>query len=364
MATQKLTRAEMRRAHEARDSGYDGVFWVCVKTTGIFCRPSCSARMPNDENSDYVLSVNNALAEGYRPCKRCRPLEVDGRPPEWVQQLLAHADAQPDKRLSDAHLKASGFDPVRVRRYFKQHHGVTFHAFHRNRRLAAAAKDIVNGTPLLSAGMNLGYESDSGFRDAFYATFGTTPGQFDASKQVVIDTISSAVGPLVIGATTRGVCLVEFGDRKALPTEIKYLKKTYDCAVVPGRNEFVDAMEQELGSYFEGTLKQFKTPLDRSGTPFQQRVWDALLEIPYGESMSYGQLADHLGKPGAQRAVGRANGANRIGIVIPCHRVVQSDGALRGYGGGLWRKRFLLDHEQRQLDGLGSTSKSRMFTYQ
>lgn len=350
----------MRRAHEARDGGYDGVFWVCVKTTGIFCRPSCSARMPNDENSDYVLSVNDALAGGYRPCKRCRPLEVDGRPPEWVQRLLKHADSHPDRRLTDAHLKKNGFDPVRVRRYFKQHHGVTFHAFHRNRRLAGAAKEIVGGMPLLNVGMNLGYESDSGFRDAFYATFGTTPGRFESSKQVVIDTISSAVGPLVIGATHRGVCMVEFGDRKALGTEIKFLKKAYGGAVVPGRNEFINSMVRELADYFEGTLRTFETPLDRSGTPFQTRVWDALLEIPYGQTMSYGQLAEHLGKPGAQRAVGRANGANRIGIVIPCHRVVQSDGALRGYGGGLWRKRFLLDHEQRQLRDSHPTPTARM----
>ncbi len=353
----------MRRAHEARDESYDGVFWVCVKTTAIFCKPSCSARMPNDENSEYVLSVNDALAEGYRPCKRCRPLEVDGRPPEWVAQLLTHADAHPDVRLSDAHLKKNGFDPVRVRRYFKQHHGVTFHAFHRNRRLGAAAKEIVNGAPLLNVGMKLGYESDSGFRDAFFATFGTTPGRFDASSQVVIDTISSAVGPLVIAATHRGICLVEFGDRRALPTEIKHLKKTYGDAIVPGRNEFSDSMVKELAAYFEGTLQKFETPLDRSGTPFQRRVWDALSKIPYGATMSYGELAEHMGKPGAQRAVGRANGANRIGIVIPCHRVVQSNGELRGYGGGLWRKRFLLDHEQQRVaesnSGMGSSAMAQ-----
>ncbi len=340
----------MRRAHEARDGSYDGVFWVCVKTTGIFCRPSCSARMPNDENSEYVLSVNDALAEGYRPCKRCRPLEVEGRPPQWVERLLILADDYPDVRLSDSDLKANGFDPVKVRRYFKQHHGVTFHAFNRNRRLGVAAKRIVNGAPLLDVGMQLGYESDSGFRDAFHATFGTTPGRFDASQHVVIDTVSSAVGPLVIGATHRGVCLVEFGDRRALPTKIKYLKTKYDCAVVAGRNKFIDSMVGELDAYFEGTLRRFETPLARSGTPFQRSVWDALLEIPYGQTMSYGELADQLGKPGAQRAVGRANGANRIGIVIPCHRVVQSDGALRGYGGGLWRKQFLLDHERRQVE--------------
>ncbi|NOX58704.1 MAG: methylated-DNA--[protein]-cysteine S-methyltransferase [Planctomycetes bacterium] len=339
----------MARAHEARDASYDGVFWVCVKTTGIFCRPSCSARMPNRENVAYAFSVNTALADGFRPCKRCRPMEVDGSPPEWVKRLLLHADQSATDRIPDADLKSNGFDPVRVRRFFKQHYGVTFHTFHRNRRLATAAKDIQSGTPLLQVGMDAGYESDSGFRDAFFRTYGLTPGRFEDADHIVLDTIPSAAGPLVIAATRRGVCLVEFSDRRALGTEIDFLKKKFACPIVAWRNGFIDSIEQELSDYFEGTLKDFATPLDSPGTPFQRKVWDALRAIPYGQTTSYGELAKSLDKPGAQRAVGRANGANRIGIVIPCHRVVQSDGQLRGYGGGLWRKRFLLMHEKNHL---------------
>ena len=343
--TRLPSKKEMERARLARDASYDGVFWVCVRTTGIFCRPSCRARSPKPQNVHFVGSVREAVLAGFRPCKRCRPTETDGRPPEWVRQLVDLSQERRGQPLLDRDLRAAGIEPSRARRYFREHFGMTFQAYHRCGRLGQALQNLRRGSKLLETGVDAGYESDSGFREAFGRKFSATPGRSNTVKHVVVRTIESPVGALQLGATEDGVCLMEFADRRALPTELALLEKTFQCAVVPGSNALVDQLEDELVRYFAGELRDFTVPLEMVGTPFQRRVWDALLGIPYGATMSYGGVAEQIGRTGAQRAVGRANGTNRIAIVIPCHRVVQSDGKLRGYGGGLWRKQFLLDLE-------------------
>jgi len=162
--------------------------------------------------------------------------------------------------------------------------------------------------------------------------------------------VASPLGELMLGATPRGVCLCEFHDRRALPTELADLERRFGRADADahsaGPAAHLDLLEAELAAYFAGTLRAFTAPLDTPGTPFERSVWDALLAIPHGETRSYGDVARRLGTAGASRAVGRANGANRVSIVIPCHRVIESTGSLRGYGGGLDRKRWLLDHER------------------
>lgn len=162
----------------------------------------------------------------------------------------------------------------------------------------------------------------------------------------VATTIESPVGPLVAVATDEAVCLLEFSDRRALPTQVATLRKRFGRSIATGTNAILRQLEDQLGRYFAGQLREFSVPLDYPGTPFQCLVWDRLLGIPWGETISYAQLANDVGRPGAQRAVGTANGANRIAIVIPCHRVINKDGGLGGYGGGLPRKRFLLDLER------------------
>ena len=344
MMKQTPTRKEMSRARCCRDSSYDGVFWVCVCTTGVFCRPSCPAKTPQEANVTYALSVQEALLAGYRPCKRCRPLETDGRPPEWVRALLALADGYRARRLTDADLRGAGIDPARARRYFRDHLGMTFHAFHRAARLGGALGKLQRGSRLIDAGLDHGYESDSGFRSAFARQFGATPGRSGGVRPIVLRSLESPVGRLELAATERGVCLLEFGDRRSLPTEMALLKKKIG-GVVPGTNEHIESMADELAQYFAGRLTHFATPLEIVGTPFQRRVWAELCRIPYSRTVSYAEVARRVGRPGAVRAVGRANGTNRIAIAIPCHRVVGADGKLCGYGGGLWRKQFLLDVE-------------------
>jgi len=347
-------RTEMDRAMLARDRSYDGTFFACVRTTGIFCRPSCPARKPKPVNVEYHATVRDCLLAGYRPCKRCRPLDTNGKHPDWFDRLIDRVEQDPSGRLTDGDLRAMGVSPYRARRYFNDRFGMTFHAYHRSRRMGLALEALRGGENPLYVAFDHGFESNSGFRDAFERTFGTTPGRADGVTPVVTTTIESPVGPLVAGATDQGICLLEFADRRALQKQVATLRRRVGGNVIPGMNEHLVQLRAELSEYFDDGRAVFTVPLVAPGTTFQQRVWDELRQIPYGHTRSYEQLAVGIGRPGAQRAVGRANGDNRIAILIPCHRVVRSDGSLCGYGGGLWRKQFLLNLEA--AGGIGSAS--------
>jgi AraC family transcriptional regulator of adaptative response/methylated-DNA-[protein]-cysteine methyltransferase len=223
---------------------------------------------------------------------------------------------------------------------------MTFHAYCRGRRLAAALQRIRRGADLDEVIMDSGYESHSGFRDAFTRTFGRPPGRSRELECVALAWIESPLGPLVAGGTSQGVCLLEFSDRRMLETQFAILRRRLRAALVPAANAHVEALRAQLAEYFAGRRRAFDVPLVFPGTPFEQRVWRELQRIPYGRTTSYEELARRVGEPGATRAVGRANGCNRIAIVIPCHRVVNKDGKLGGYGGGLWRKERLLELER------------------
>ena len=341
------SRSEMERASQTKDASYDGVFFVAVKTTGIFCRPSCPARTPKPENVEYFQTAREAMFAGFRPCLRCRPLEAGGAPPEWVGALLAEIERDPAVRLNDAELARRGLEPARVRRFFAKEYGMTFHAFRRARRLGGALDAIRRGERAEDAGWDAGYESASGFRAAYRRRFGGAPGASAATDCVRLAWVESPVGPLLAGATEKGVALLEFTDRRALESQLETLERRLGRPLVPGDSPLLDRLRAELAEYFAGARQRFELPLDLAGSPFEMEVWRGLLEIPYGETRSYEALAEKVGRPGAQRAVGTANGHNRIAIVVPCHRVVNKDGRLGGYGGGLWRKHYLLDLEQR-----------------
>jgi len=337
---------EMVQAVQRGDPSYDGVFYVAVRTTGIFCRPSCRARKPLPKNCEHYGTVREALFAGYRPCKRCRPLEAGGQPPAWVKQLLQRVESAPRSRIRDADLRVLSIDPARARRYFLKNHGMTFQAYCRGRRMSEAFTQIREGAKLDEVILGNGYESHSGFRDAFARTFGRSPGRSRDGDCIIAVWIESPLGPLVAGATGKGLCLLEFTDRRMLEAQFTTIRQRFGCAVVPGKHEHLEQLQEELAQYFAGNLTEFEVPLVYPGSPFQQKVWQGLLRIPFGKTCSYEDLAREIGAPGAQRAVGRANGQNRIGIVIPCHRVVNKGGQLGGYGGGLWRKQFLLDLER------------------
>lgn len=200
----------------------------------------------------------------------------------------------------------------------------------------------------MEASMELGYESSSGFREAFRSVFGDPPSKASQKRALTMRWIETPLGAMVAVADEEALCMLEFADRRMMETQLRRLVTLFASAVLPGRNAVLEQLETELNSYFRGELRTFGTPLKYPGTPFQVAVWDRLRAIPYGELLSYGAMARDLGFEGAQRAVGKANGDNRIAIVIPCHRVVRADSTMCGYGGGLWRKKRLIELETGQ----------------
>jgi len=348
----------MWAAFSRRDPAFDGIFVTGVRTTGIFCRPTCPARKPRPEHVIFFRGAQEALTAGYRPCMRCEPLQASGTPPAWLRPLLAAVESDPARHWSDAELRSRGFSPERVRRWFKVHHGMTFQAYGRARRLGAALAQVQGGSAVGRAALESGYESLSGFQEAFRQYFGQSPKALDDARVVSVSRIPTPLGPMVAAATDRELVLLEFADRPMLPTQVGRVRRRLKAVFVPRRNSVVERVAAMLEEYLRRERADFDVKLSLVGTDFQRRVWEALLEIPYGETRSYAAVAHTVGRPSAVRAVGRANGMNGLAIVVPCHRVVGADGRLVGYGGGLWRKRLLLDLERPGADTPPSTLPS------
>ena len=347
-------RQSMVKAFLSRDAAYQGVFFTGVKSTGVFCRIGCPARTPRLSQLEFFPTTRDALFAGFRPCKRCRPIEPPGSPPEWLRKLLAAVESDPLSRWTDADIRALQLHPDRVRRWFQKTHGMTFHAYARARRLGLALDRIRKGKSVLHAALDTGYDSVSGFNEAFRNALGANPKAVRRSTVVHVARIMTPLGPMVSCATDTALCLLEFADRRMLPTQLKRLQKLLNCMFLPSTNPVIEAVTKELEEYFEGRRQEFTVPLNTEGTPFQETVWKRLAHIPYGQTMSYRDVAQAIGAPKSVRAVASANGDNRICIIIPCHRVIGSDGNLTGYGGGLWRKKRLLELEN------GHHPKSRL----
>lgn len=338
----ELSFDRMYKALVERDSTFEGLFIVGVKTTGIFCRPVCSARKPKKENVEFFSNQKEALANGYRACKVCKPMENVGIDPEWLAPLMEEIE-NGRIRFKDFELREMGLSPSRVRRYFKQHHGMTFQAYLRMHRINGAFQKIKEGDKVTSTAFSQGYDSLSGFSDTFKNMTGFSPGT--KGQVITINRLPTPLGPMLIGVTDEGLCLLEFTDRRMIETQIETLKKRLEVEMVTGKHPMIDLVESQLNDYFEGKRKDFELPLVTPGTEFQNKVWEELTTIPYGRTRSYKQQADAIGDVKAVRAVARANGENRIAIIIPCHRVIGSDGSIVGYGGGVHRKQWLLKHE-------------------
>lgn len=345
-AMERGTLASYFTALEERDASYDGVFYAGVSSTGIFCRPSCPARKPKRAHVRFFATAREALAAGFRPCLRCKPMEAPEATPKWVRETIRAAETSEGLRLSDAQVRARGVDPTRLRRWFKQHHGMTFQAYLRMRRVGIALGAMKNGTQLTEAGLASGYESLSGFREAVKQTTGRSAGRSKAAAVLYQIRLETPLGPMLAMASEGGLVLLEFGDRRMLETHLKTVERRWGDVILPGENAHLKQTREELAEYFAGERQVFSLTYDLRGTDFQERVWRGLMRIPYGETRSYGEQAQALGEPRAIRAVARANGENRLAIVIPCHRVIGSDGKLVGYGGGLERKKWLLNHER------------------
>ncbi|MEM9556129.1 MAG: methylated-DNA--[protein]-cysteine S-methyltransferase [Acidobacteriota bacterium] len=332
------------------------------RATGVFCLPDCSSTGREDDglaDAERYSTARAVLAAGYRPCPRCRPLEPPGETPEEIAALFAALEAEPLRRLRDGDLRSRGLDPAAVRRWFQTRHGLTFHAYQRGLRLAGLLHE-------------LSLERDDSERvgspahvpellhELLHRLAGAVPADDRDGLVVHLTLVATPLGPMILGATTDGVCLLEFTDRRMLETQLKRLVQRLGCVFAAGANEPARRLENELEAYFDGSLLAFETPLVTPGTDFQRRVWDELQTIPLGATRSYGEQARRIEAPRAVRAVARANGDNRIAIVIPCHRVIGADGSLTGYGGGLWRKEWLLRHEGVALRGDEDPHQARL----
>jgi len=330
-----------------RDPSFEGIFFVGVRTTGIFCRSTCSAKTPARENVEFFPSPNEALLGGYRPCLRCHPMDPVKPAPELVERLRAEVEKAPDGRVTDKELAALSIDPSTARRQFKRHYGMTFQAYHRARRMGLALREVREGGRIDEVRNGSGFESESGFREAFTRIFGAPPTTAKTRDCLFAERISTPLGTMLAVADDEGLRLLEFGDRRALERELPILRQRLEKRVVPGEHRHLDAIRRQLGDYFSGKNLEFQVQMAPVGSAFQLRAWEILRSIPVGETRSYSWMAKRLGNPDSRRAVGRANGTNMLCIITPCHRVIRADGTLCGYGGGLWRKKWLLEHERR-----------------
>jgi len=354
------TKATMYGAVVRHDPTYEGVFWLGVRTTGIFCRPTCSARTPNRENVEFFAAPSAALHAGFRPCRKCHPLDHGRKPPALVLELLAEVEREPGRRHRDSELLARGIDPSTARRQFKRYCGMTFQAYHRARRMGIALSDIRKGKTVLDSQLDQGFESGSGFREAFARIVGMAPSQAGNVGVLQAKWIETPLGAMLALADDRGLHLLDFVDRRGLERSMMLLQRRLRARVLPGEHPVLEQIARELREYFRGMRLVFDTPVVLTGSPFQLAVWQALQNVPPRTTCSYRELASKIGQPAAVRAVGRANGDNRLSIIVPCHRVIGSDGALTGYGGGVWRKQRLLDLERSGMtDTHGRDSAAR-----
>ncbi len=329
-----------------KDGEYEGIFFVGVITTGVFCRPTCPARKPNFENCEFFQTAKDALLASFRPCKRCRPLSNPNQVSEIVKKLVDAVEENPEKRWKDGDFRKLSVDSSTARRQFKKRFGMTFVEYARSRRMGIAMKQIRSGESVIDTQLSSGYESGSGFRDAFSRIMGAPPSKGKDITILKATWLDSPLGPMLSIADDEFLYLLEFVDRRGLEREIERLRSRTKSAIIPGRTKPIDSIEVELAQYYAGTLNEFKTPLHILGSPFQQEVWHELQKIPPGETRSYSDIAISMNRPSSQRAVANANGANQLAIIIPCHRVIQANGEIGGYGGGISRKQWLLNHEK------------------
>src|SRR3954452_20166512 len=289
--------AEMYRALVARDQSFEGLFYACVRTTGIFCRPTCHARKPKPENVEFAPTIQEALHRGYRPCQLCEPMTAGTSAPNWLASLLEEIKQQPDLKLRDHDLRVRGLDPVQVRRTFKRSFGMTFQAYQRACRLGTAMRALHDGASTIEAGLDAGFESDSGFREAFARVFGETPGEARDTPLMSAAWIETPLGPMLGVAGDRGLELLEFVDRRALETELREMRRSLGNAIVPGDHPILRQTRNELSEYFDRRRREFTMPLNQRGSEFQLKAWRALCGIPYGETRSYSDMAREVGSP-------------------------------------------------------------------
>ena len=330
----------------ARDRSFDGRFVTGVLTTGIYCRPSCPARHPRRENVRFFTYGQEAETAGLRPCLRCRPNEVSRDEAAVSRAITILEQAEEAPALADLAAQV-GYSPAHFQRVFKRAVGLSPAQFLRARRVERAREALSEGASVTEAIYEAGFAASSRFYDASEGRMGMAPSAWrDGGRGVTIHwaVVPTTLGQMLVAATAKGVCRLSFAEGR------DELARRFPMAdLVEGDPEFAALLEQVV-SAVEQPGDSRAIPLDVQGTAFQEAVWRELQRIPPGETRSYAQIAAAVGKPAAVRAAGSANGANNVAVLIPCHRVIRSDGSLGGYAYGLDIKRELLRREDGQTN--------------
>ncbi len=331
-----------------RDPAADGVFYYSVATTGVYCRPSCAARQPRRENVAFHESCAAAEQAGFRPCKRCRPNEpsLAQRHAAAVVQACRTIEEAEEPPALEALAAAAGLSTYHFHRLFKAATGVTPKAYASAHRTRRVQQELGRAPTVTAAIYEAGYNSSSRFYEHAGEHLGMTPTAYrdgGRSTQIRFTVGECSLGAILVAATARGVCAIQFGDDPA--ALVQELQDRFPKARLEGGDAGFERLVAQVVGLVETPAHGLDLPLDVRGTAFQERVWQALRTIPPGSTASYAEIAGRIGNPRAVRAVARACAANPVAVAIPCHRVVRTDGALSGYRWGVERKRALLARE-------------------
>jgi len=332
----------------ARDLAADGKFFYSVKTTGVYCRPSCAARAARPENIEFHLTAADAERAGFRPCKRCKPdqpplAERHAARVAELCRLIETAETVPSLEELANH---AGLSPHHLHRLFKAVTGLTPKAYATAHRAQRMRTELERSSTVTEAIYSAGYSSNGRFYEKSNQVLGMTPTNYragGANTEIRFAIGECSLGSILVAASRRGVCAILLGDDPdALARD---LQDRFPRADLIGGDARFEQLVAKVVAFVEAPGLGLDLPLDVRGTAFQQRVWQALREIPAGATVSYAEIAKRIGAPKAVRAVAQACAANALAVAIPCHRVVRNDGGLSGYRWGVDRKRALLDRE-------------------
>lgn len=338
-------------ALQSRDASADGRFFYAVKTTGVYCRPSCAARTPRPENVEFYPSPAHAERAGFRPCRRCKPAQAPAaeRSAALVAAMCRHLEESESPLTLEALARHVGLSPFHAHRLFKASTGVTpraYFAAQRGKRVRGELREHGNVTQAI---YGAGYGSAGRFYEEANARLGMTPSAFKAGGQrerIRFALGECSLGSILVAATARGICAISLGEE---PEGLLHeLQRQFPQAELLGADAQFEALVAQVVALVEEPAQRHHLPLDIRGTAFQERVWQALRRVPAGEQLTYRELAERIGSPNAVRAVANACGQNRVAVAIPCHRVVRTDGSLSGYRWGVERKRTLLEREAKR----------------
>ncbi|MDF3047131.1 MAG: cysteine methyltransferase [Candidatus Midichloriaceae bacterium] len=335
------------QAFLSRNPEYEGVFYVGVKTTKKFCRVTCPKRKPRFENCEFFESIEDATAALYKPCKYCCPIRTFSGPMDLVEAIIQKVDEDLEKEWVEIDFYELKTTSDIVRRQFKKRFGMTFVEYVKARKLGAMVEKLISSKTLKDAQGSIEYKSSNPLTDLIRGKLGLEPTLLKPKRVLHESWIRTRFGAMLAISNDKAIVFLGFIDRKDLELEIERIRLGMKAIIIPGVTKPMELLQKELDDYFKGSLKTFTTPINVTGSKLQKKIWNEVHKIPYGKITTYLEIANSIGKSKAVRAIASLIGKNPISIIVPCHRVVNSNGSLGGYNSGVVRKQRLLSLEKR-----------------